>query len=439
MIDRAKAPFGRVAALIAVLTAMISCSQEPDELVLVTPSTFIDRDVLVELGNRFNDHSEIKVRLTEERLAGEAAMDMLSSGQADIALISNNMPFREGVETMMPLYPTLLHIAYRDGMEATSPGSLIPGSEVYAGLEGSSSRLVFERMLERFEIDRESFTFIESPNRNMRPDVLVLFVPISPDTLRNNSSYRLLSMGRPEDIGTGDLIDGATLLTPAYRPFVIPAGTYGEMTPEPTVTIAVDRMLVARADLPPAVVYDFISEVLRLRPPMAAKWPGLFGNLSANYDVSRSSFNLHPGSQAFLQRDEPGFYERYSGVAEVAVTLMIGLVSAAFGASRIYDRYRKNRIDTFCLRAIQLRDSVPDDAGMSERKAAVQKIHELQNEAFEMLAAEKLAADESFQIFITLSNDVIRQIKGEFGAPMQSLEREDPPAIPHMPAESPGP
>ncbi len=438
MNHRGNRPARRLVIVLAALVATASCSQAPDELVLVTPSTFIDGAVLEELGNRFNDHSEIKVRLTEERVAGEAALDMLSSGAADIALISNNMPFREGVETMMPLYPTLLHIAYRDGMDATSPGTLIPGSKVYAGIEGSSSRLVFGKMLERFEIDRESFSFIDSPSRDMRPDVLVLFVPISPETVRSSGSYRLFSMGGPEEIGTGALIDGATLLTPAYRPFVIPAGTYGEMTPGPTVTIAVDRMLVARADLPDAIVYDFISEVIRLRPPMAAKWPGLFGNLNADYDVSRSSFNLHPGSQAFLQRAEPGFYERYSGVAEVAVTLMIGLVSAAFGASRLYDRYRKNRIDSFCLRAIQLRDSVPDEAGMTERKAAVQKIHELQTEAFEMLAAEKLAADESFQIFITLSNDVIRQIKGEFGAAVPSLERDEPAAIPHMPAGSPG-
>jgi len=428
----------RAILLFAAVFATASCSDSPNELVLVTPSTFIDRDVFSELADRLNDHSEIEVRLTEERLAGEAAMDMLTSGEADIALISNNMPFREGVETIMPLYPTLLHIAYREGRQADSPATLIPGAQVYAGLEGSSSRLVFQRMLERFEIDRESFTFIEEPSREMRPDVLVLFVPISPDVLRNNANYRLMTMGRPEEIGSGGRIDAASLLTPAYRPFVIPAGTYGEVTPEPVVTIAVDRMLVARADLPPAVVYDFINEVLRLRPPMAAKWPGLFGTLSENYDVSRSSFNLHPGSQAFLQRSEPGFYKRYSGGAEVVVTLMIGLISAIFGGSRLYDRYRKNRIDSFCLRAIELRDSVADDAPMSERREAVQKIHELQTEAFEMLANEKLAADESFQIFITLSNDVIRQIKGEFGALAPRLEGDQIPAIPQLPAESPG-
>ncbi len=45
-----------------------------------------------------------------------------------------------------------------------------------------------------------------------------------------------------------------------------------------------------------------------------------------------------------------------------------------------------------------------------ERYAVVSKVRELQNTAFEMLVDEKLAANESFRIFITLSNDVIEQL-----------------------------
>ena len=34
----------------------------------------------------------------------------------------------------------------------------------------------------------------------------------------------------------------------------------------------------------------------------------------------------------------------------------------------------------------------------------------MQNTAFEMLVSERLAADDSFRIFITLSDDVLRQL-----------------------------
>jgi hypothetical protein len=38
------------------------------------------------------------------------------------------------------------------------------------------------------------------------------------------------------------------------------------------------------------------------------------------------------------------------------------------------------------------------------------KIRKLQNKAFEMLVDEELAADESFRIFVTLSNDLLQQL-----------------------------
>jgi len=46
----------------------------------------------------------------------------------------------------------------------------------------------------------------------------------------------------------------------------------------------------------------------------------------------------------------------------------------------------------------------------TELEQAIAQVRELQNEAFDQLVNEKLGADESFQIFITLSNDVLRQL-----------------------------
>jgi hypothetical protein len=46
----------------------------------------------------------------------------------------------------------------------------------------------------------------------------------------------------------------------------------------------------------------------------------------------------------------------------------------------------------------------------AQRDQATANIRALQDEAFELLVDEKLAADESFRIFITLSNDVLQQL-----------------------------
>ena len=172
-----------------------------------------------------------------------------------------------------------------------------------------------------------------------------------------------------------------------------------------------DKLLVSRPDLDSAVVYDLINEIRRLQPALAAKRPFLFQELGAEFDASGSTFVLHPGSQAFAVRDEPTFYERYSGVAEVLVTLVIGLISGAYAVIQIYNRRRKNRIDGFYTDVMEIRDSVNERSSSVDRAAAVERVRALQNEAFGMLINEKLAADESFRIFVTLSNDIIAQLK----------------------------
>ena len=40
----------------------------------------------------------------------------------------------------------------------------------------------------------------------------------------------------------------------------------------------------------------------------------------------------------------------------------------------------------------------------------MQKLRQLQDDAFAKLVDEKLAADESFRIFITLTNDIVQQL-----------------------------
>jgi hypothetical protein len=176
------------------------------------------------------------------------------------------------------------------------------------------------------------------------------------------------------------------------------------------VTVAVDKLLVTRSDLDDSVVYDLINDILRLRPALAARMPGLFQELTEDFDASRSRFVLHAGTQAYLQREAPTLMERYSGIAEVVVTLIVALASAAIAGIRILRLRRKNRIDTFYSRAHNLRRSITELSSTEERQRVIGQVRDLQSEAFDLLIAEKLSADESFQIFITLSNDVLQQL-----------------------------
>lgn len=402
--------------LLAGLLSLAGCAERGSTFRLLVPAQPFDREIAAQLVEVFESNSRHRVELVA--VPGEFAtpLEALEAGFADLALTSNAQPYRKGITTVMPLYPTVLHVLRLRDRVADSPEELFRGANVDAGPVGSASRQLTTEILESLDLQEEDVSF--SVARDRLADVIVLYLPILPERVINAlqeygaaGAYRFVSFGHPADIGTGSAIDRAVLLNPRLSPFVIPVGTYDDIPEEPVVTLAVDKLLVSRADLESAAAYDLISEIRRLQPALAATYPMLFQHVAEEFDASGSTFVLHPGAQAFTERDTPTFYERYSGVAEVLVTLVIGLVSGTYAVVQIYNRRRKNRIDGFYVDVMAIRDSVGEHSSAAERKAAVEKVQALQNRAFEMLISEKLAADESFRIFVTLSNDIIAQLK----------------------------
>lgn len=405
--------------LIAMLT-LAACGKAGTELRLVTPRLPVDREIAEQFAALLDEESAVHVTLVPSPDANMTALDALEGGYADIALASNNETYRPGVATVLPLYANVLHIAYKaefdiaDTREVTATRSLLGASTVYAGPPGSPSRVLVEQVAPKQGLAAGDINFVDEGHSCA--DVYVVFVPILDDLtqrLRDNrcGDYVMMSLDDVEDVGKGSFVDSAALLNPSVRPFIIPVETYGRaLTPAPVVTLAVDKLLVARDDVPEPVIYDLASEIIRLKPALSAIRPSLFSRLTDDFDASGSTFVIHGGARAYIERDAPSVYERYSGIAEVAVTLMIGLLSGSFAMVRIYKIRRKNRIDTFYSEAMAIRDEVEANPDMDARKAAVGKVRQLQNRAFALLVDEKLAADESFRIFITLSNDIIAEL-----------------------------
>jgi hypothetical protein len=405
---------------IMILGLLAGCGEQSNEFRLLMPDLEFDQLVAADLVEVFEQNSEHEIVLVAMPDSFATPLDALEAGFADLAFASNAQPYRQGVTTVMPMYPTVLHILYKRNRDASDIKNLLQGAKIFAGSEGSSSRMTTEAILLGLDMTEDDVSFVTHPN--VLPDVAVIFIPVSPDefdvrlaAIGGAGEYNLLGFGSPDEIGSGSAVDRAVFLNPRLSAFVIPVETYRGMVPEPVVTVAVDKLLVANPDVPATAIYDLIGEIRRLQPALSANRPMLFRHLSEEFDAGGSTFVLHPGSQAFTQRDEPDVYERYSGVAEVLVTLVIGLVSGTYAVVQIYNRRRKNRIDEFYTRAIAIRGSITEDSSGSERAAAIEEVRNLQNSAFEMLVDEKVAADDSFRIFVTLSNDILTELGARRG------------------------
>ncbi len=394
--------------IIAVAVVIASCDAARQELVLVRPDGPVDQAIAENMVELLGDDSAVDLVLSADEMTGGDALLELAEGRADIALISNDQPFRDDIATVMPLYATVLHIVHPGERESDSFMNLMRNALIFAGQPGSASRRVFERLTATADLGDEGYRF--ATGREASVDLAVVFAPIAPDLLAEFPNVKLWSIGTPDEIGRGGPADSIVLLNPHFRPFIIPVGTYGDAADGPVVTIAVDKMIVARKELHPTVVYDLVNEILRMRPALATTYPGLFQGMAEDFDVGRSRFVIHSGTQDYLQRSEPKFIERYSGVAEVLVTLFVAAVSAAYAGIKVLNRRRKNRIDRFYRTALDIRNAALASTDSGERQKAMQSLQQLQDEAFAQLVDEKLAADESFRIFITLTNDIAQQL-----------------------------
>ncbi len=390
---------------------LAGCGGDDRTLTLVRPPLYIDSEIAERIESLIEQEDRVTIEIIDLPDSDMSPVDAVAAGLADLAFATNIEHYRETVNVVMPIYPSVLHIVTVTEPVPDNFHALFQDKKIFAGPRGSVTREIVRDIAEDMQLGDDDFALIDDDITDV--DVVMVFAPIDRRRILSDpriAGAHLFSLGKPSDIGTGSTIDQAILLNPRLRPFVIPVGTYNEITPAPVLTVAVDTLLVARDDLDQTVVYDLFAELIRIRTAMFSERPELFQPLDKSIVNANLAFSMHPGASAFLLQDEPTFIERYSGVAEVLVTLLVGAVSGGFALINIYRIRRKNRIDRFYVEAISIRDGIGPDATEAERRAAREALLELQNEAFEQLVAERLAADESFRIFIELTNNALDRL-----------------------------
>ena len=396
-----------------LLASASACSSQEDTHRLVVAGLEVNRNIVRALAEQSQQFEGFSVELVEQN--GQA-LDMLLSGEADLALVENTSEYREGIASLLPIYSGVLHILTQ-GVDVLDLEESASPVRVVAGPEDSLAHLLMRRFLDYSGLAERGAQLTSAQNASSaaqlleeKPDLIALFTPVSPDRVPALTGYRLYSISSPQELGFGSQADGLRQLFPQLRPFVIPRGVYPTLADEPVVTIAVDMVLVGRSDLEPTAVYDLIEALTASRPALAARYPSIFDGMQADFDPGLMNFPLHPGAQRFLDRNEPTVYERFADVVDAGVTVFLALLSGGLAIKRYLSVRRKNRIDEFYAKVLELRAS-GRSGDRAARSAAVHQVRALEEEAFQLLMAEKLSADESFRIFITLAHDVQQEFE----------------------------
>lgn len=404
--------FTHARGLVFVLSiALAACDEAPETLRIVSGPPAANRDVALLLAST-SAASETPVRLiaAENAEDSEAALAALDDGTADIAIVENSSGFRHSMlRTVAPLYPSVLHIGVRPGKRGLPLREIFDDATVFAGNEQAAARQLLSRMAAMYAWTDVDFSYVDSLDSG--PDVVFTFAPITPNAAPVLDGYELLSLGRAEDVGRGSLADGVSLVAPLLRPFVIPEGTYGRLTPTAVATVAIDTLLVTRADTPRPVVYDLVQTIQMMGPLLYAQRPDLAIGELERFEIAHLTFPVHVGTLAFRARNDPGFLERASGIFEVAITILATLCTAVLGLVRYWLVRKKTRIDELYSAALAVRARFSPALTAQERSACIAELRALRDRAFTLLIDEKLSADESFRILQDLVYNVIRELE----------------------------
>lgn len=394
--------------LFVALISFNSCNEEKVKLKLI----YSTDEPLGDIAKTLKDVLERNDKFEIELIIGEGSfsnLDSLVQESADLTIVENHMPFELGVESLLPLYPQILHIFYTSEEEITDFKTLVYGKKIFIGQEGSGTYRFMKDLFVFFKLDNSKFEITNNPFDN---DVYCGFTDIiKPEYLAGFESFKLFSFGDIENYGKGSVAEGISLTYPQVRPFIIPNKTYGKLTHDPILTLATDAVLICRSGIPEDITYQISKTIFRDHQEFTSISPLIYIDMRENFDRDKLNYPLNNGSRIYLDRAEPNIFERYAELAGVLFSVAIALISALISLSKWRGQRKKDRVDVFYKELMDIKNDLPNVNNVQAGVAKIKEIKATQDKAFKMLIDEQLTADESFRIYMELSKETINDVK----------------------------
>ncbi len=86
--------------LIFAVTLVLGCERAPTGLRLITPKSPVDQEIATDFADLLGRESAVRITLVPAPEGEQTVLQALASDHGDIALITNNMPFRPDIATV---------------------------------------------------------------------------------------------------------------------------------------------------------------------------------------------------------------------------------------------------------------------------------------------------------------------------------------------------
>jgi hypothetical protein len=190
--------------------------------------------------------------------------------------------------------------------------------------------------------------------------------------------------------------EALALTQPAIAPGMIPLGSYRGHPALPRQNLAtavVDRLLVARSDLSADLVYRLTSAIYENRSEIleATTLAGFIAPLPGEDD---SVVPVHPGAQAYFDREKPGFMQQNARLVSAGLYVLAILSSALLGLRTYWVRARRLRMHTFNRRLMEIASTAGDESELDKLLAHKRQLIDILTEVVADLESEKVSQEE---------------------------------------------
>jgi len=381
-------------------------------------ATVSDRAIVKLLKNELGVDVTIHYTLSED-----TAFQELVRGEADFAIIPNNAFFPGAhIRTVVPLLPRVLLVLTKNIGEYP-PGDLPGVLEGHHLVMEDLSRIdsIFMRKLfTSYGIDPAAVNGFPATGIDLDEWKDSSFVYIGLTHLHNPKMKKLIMEGARffslDDISLynrGSSVEGFKMNYSRIVPFILPKDYFLGRPASPVLTLAIPDILVTREDVSKTLVYDIVSTIVEQKPRLE-EMDNIYALLhTADLSGDAFSFPLHNGTQDYIMRNQPSLMTRYASTILTFISILAILTGGFASAHRRMKMRKKLSIEKFYRKLLTLRKKAFGLQGTAEQMRVQEELRVLRSEAFEALMENRLVADESFEIFLTLYDEVKKEIQSE--------------------------
>jgi uncharacterized protein len=340
------------------------------------------------------------------------SVSLLNHHDVSLAVIRADTPLVSDIQMVSMLYPDYFQMIVA-GDSLAYDFRQIQGLRIAVPEFGTDALRSFFTVADHYDLKFENISWKTMPFEAARKGLISgLYDGIfTVRSLRDPSLVALFEdaqlRGKPLRYLPIAQAEAMALKRPFLRPGRIPVGTFVGVANVPasdTPTAVVDRILVARADVPAEAVRELTSFLFDHRLDLIIRFP-LAASIKQPEIGQGLTTALHPGARAYYDREKPSYFQKHTDEVALGLTLMAMLGSALVALRARFSKKQKNRADKYNHQLLALSDRIAVSSMPSEINAIRDEHNQILRAIVVALDTDEIT-DEGFQSFSLLWESV---------------------------------